>query len=58
MGMYGLVFACCFAGIPLYRVFCEHVGLIGNYEKKTYEFKEDKGISYVSISKKSEEIHC
>lgn len=21
-GMYGLVVACCFAGIPLYRVFC------------------------------------
>ena len=38
-GLYGLIFACCFAGIPLYRVFCEKVGLLGNYDKKTYEFK-------------------
>ena len=36
VGLYGLVFACCFAAIPLYRVFCEHVGLVGNYDKKTY----------------------
>ncbi len=38
-GMYGLVIACCFAAIPMYRIFCEHVGLVGNYDKKTYEFK-------------------
>jgi hypothetical protein len=38
-GMYGLIVAGCFAAIPLYRLFCEHVGLVGNYEKKTYEFK-------------------
>jgi hypothetical protein len=42
-GLYGLIFAGCFAGIPLYRVFCEHVGLVGNYDKKTYEFKNQDG---------------
>ena len=40
VGLYGFVFACCFAAIPLYRVSCEHVGLVGNYDKKTYEFKD------------------
>lgn len=51
-GLYGLVFACCFAGIPLYRVFCEHVGLVGNYDKKTYEFKKEKGIPFSNSSQK------
>jgi hypothetical protein len=32
------VFAVCFAGIPLYRVFCEHVGLVGDSSKKEYNF--------------------
>lgn len=36
IGLYGLVFACCFAAIPLYRTFCEHVGLVGNNDKKVY----------------------
>ena len=40
--MYGFVVACCFAGIPLYRVFCEKIGLLGNYDKKTYEFDNNK----------------
>lgn len=28
------VFAMCFAGIPLYRTFCEHMGLVGDSNKK------------------------
>jgi cytochrome c oxidase assembly protein Cox11 len=47
--MYGFIFACCFAGIPVYRVFCEHVGLVGNYDKKTYEFKDQKGIFSIML---------
>jgi len=42
IGIYGLVFALCFAAIPLYRTFCEHMGLVGNNDKKTYEFKKQK----------------
>lgn len=45
IGLYGFIFACCFAAIPLYRVFCEHVGLVGNYDKKTYEFDEKKVVN-------------
>lgn len=41
---YGLVFVCCFAMIPVYRLFCEHVGLSGNNDKKTYNFDGKKGI--------------
>ena len=40
---YGLVFVCCFAMIPLYRLFCEHVGLSGNNDKKVYDFNNKKG---------------
>lgn len=36
------VFAVCFAGIPLYRTFCEHMGLVGDLDKKTYDFKGKK----------------
>ena len=47
-GMYGLIIAGCFAAIPLYRIFCEHVGLVGNYEKKTYEFKPENGTGFIT----------
>ena len=43
IAMYGFVFVCCFAMIPLYRLFCEHVGLSGNYDKKVYNFDRKKG---------------
>lgn len=39
IGMYGLIVAACFAAIPMYRIFCEHMGLVGDYDKKTYDFK-------------------
>ena len=42
IGLYGLVFALCFAALPLYRTFCEHMGLVGNNDKKTYDFKNQK----------------
>lgn len=35
-----LFFSLCFAGIPLYRSFCEHTGISGGTEKKAYEFKD------------------
>jgi cytochrome c oxidase assembly protein subunit 11 len=42
IGVYGAMFAACFAAIPLYRIFCEHIGLTGNNDKKSYEFKGKK----------------
>lgn len=42
IGVYGMMFAACFAAIPLYRIFCEHMGLVGNSDKKDYDFKGKK----------------
>lgn len=36
------VFALCFAGIPIYRTFCEHMGLVGDSDKKEYTFDGSK----------------
>lgn len=36
------VFAMCFAGIPIYRTFCEHMGIVGDSKKKTYTFMDKK----------------
>lgn len=38
------VFAMCFAGIPIYRTFCEHMGLVGDSNKKEYNFDGTKSI--------------
>lgn len=46
--MFGIMFAGCFAAIPLYRIFCEHMGLVGNLDKKQYDFKGKK--STVSLT--------
>ncbi len=32
----------CFAVVPFYRLFCEHVGLIGNTDQKDYSMKDKK----------------
>lgn len=44
------VFAVCFAAIPAYRTFCEHMGLVGDYEKKEYNFDGLKSISFLIFS--------
>ena len=36
------MFGICFAGIPLYRRFCEKMGLVGDQEKKEYDFTGQK----------------
>jgi len=48
--MYGLVFALCFAAIPMYRIFCEHVGLVGNNDKKVYDFKDKQSTQHFTQS--------
>jgi cytochrome c oxidase assembly protein subunit 11 len=40
IGFYGIIVALSFAAIPFYRMFCEHIGLLGNNDKKTYEFND------------------
>ena len=42
------VFALCFAGIPLYRTFCEHTGLVGDTTKKEYTFDGSKSIFFLN----------
>lgn len=55
MGLACFVFALCFAGVPIYRTFCEHMGLIGDSNKKEYSFdgKQSKHISRQSTISKS-----
>ena len=36
------MFGICFAGIPLYRRFCEKMGLTGDQDKKEYDFADTK----------------
>lgn len=48
IGLYGFVVACCFAAIPLYRTFCEHVGLVGNTDKKAYDFKDKQSSLFLT----------
>lgn len=50
------VFAACFAVIPLYRTFCESVGISGDVDKKEYTFDATKSFSFpikLTISKNS-----
>ena len=44
------VFALCFAGIPIYRTFCEHMGLVGDSDKKEYTFTDSKSTAVITQS--------
>ena len=50
------VFAMCFAGIPIYRTFCEHMGIVGDSKKKTYTFMDKKSKYLPILSEQHEEI--
>lgn len=39
-GLYALIFGLCYSTVPLYRLFCEHVGLEGDLDKKDYSMKD------------------
>ncbi|KAL4466775.1 hypothetical protein ABPG74_010372 [Tetrahymena malaccensis] len=39
-GLYAFVFGLCYAMVPFYKLFCEHVGLSGNFEQKDYSMKD------------------
>ena len=39
-GMYAFIFGLCYAMVPFYKLFCEHVGISGNFEKKDYSMKD------------------
>ena len=41
IGLYTLVFGLCYLTIPLYKIFCESVGLDGDLEQKDYSITED-----------------
>jgi len=45
-GMYAFIFGLCYAMVPFYKLFCEHVGISGNFEKKDYSMK-DKACKYL-----------
>ena len=42
IGLYTLVFGMCYLTIPLYRVFCESVGLEGDLAQKDYSVDPEK----------------
>lgn len=42
IGLYCLVFGICYSIVPLYKLFCEHVGLEGDLEQKDYSMKDKK----------------
>jgi len=43
MGLYFVVFGFCFAMVPLYSLYCEHTGLLGDFKQKDYAVKARKG---------------
>ncbi|CAD8205715.1 unnamed protein product [Paramecium pentaurelia] len=42
IGLYGAAFGCAFGAVPFYRLWCEHFGLEGDYDKKDYSMKGKK----------------
>lgn len=36
MGLYGVVFALCWAAVPFYKLYCQHFGLEGDLTQKDY----------------------
>ena len=46
--MYATIFGMCYGMVPLYRIFCEHVGLEGDLKQKDYsmEGKQSKSIIF------------
>lgn len=42
VGLYCLIFGICYSIVPLYKLFCEHVGLEGDLEQKDYSMKDKK----------------
>lgn len=42
IGLYGAAFGCAFGAVPFYKLFCEHIGIDGNLEKKDYSMKGKK----------------
>ena len=41
--MYASIFALCYAMVPVYRIFCEHMGLEGDLKQKDYSILDKKG---------------
>ena len=42
-----MVFGLSWLSIPLYKLFCEHVGLDGDTQKKDYSMNDKEGITYI-----------
>lgn len=38
-GLYFTIFGLCYAMVPIYRIFCEHVGLEGDLKQKDYSME-------------------
>ena len=38
-GMYATIFGLCYGMVPVYRIFCEHVGLEGDLKQKDYSME-------------------
>lgn len=46
-GMYLTIFGLCYGMVPIYRVFCEHVGLEGDYKQKDYSMEGKKSKPFI-----------
>lgn len=52
LGLYTLVFGLCYLTIPLYKIFCESVGLDGDLEQKDYSVKNDEETGKINVFRK------
>jgi cytochrome c oxidase assembly protein Cox11 len=54
--MYASIFALCYAMVPVYRIFCEHMGLEGDLKQKDYSILDKKGNLTPNLSKFSYKV--
>lgn len=52
MGLYTLVFGLCYLTIPLYKIFCESVGLDGDLEQKDYSVSTADSEAKINVFRK------
>ncbi len=52
MGLYTLVFGLCYLTIPLYKIFCESVGLDGDLEQKDYSVNTADSEAKINVHRK------
>lgn len=63
IGLLGAIFGLCYLTVPLYRLFCQHMGLEGDLKQKDYsslnakKINKDKKIKIIFEAETSPELH-